>query len=331
MRVFVTGATGFIGFHATAALLAAGHQVRALVRDREKAARVLGPLGLAPEHTIRGDMTDEEVVAAAISGCDGVLHSAASVSVTTGATDFDSNVVGTRIVVGAAIERSLPCVYMSSLEAIMVPGMPITETSAPIHGKTHYGRSKAEAEQWIRARQAEGARIASVYPPGIVGPDDPGFSESVKAYRSFLRGTLGVGATQMADVRDLAVLVVRLLESGRSGPVIAAGHYLTWGEMGDLLESVTGARISRMNAPGWLLRLLARGMDIVGRVTGRKMPMTGEGVAIATLWQRVEDSKAVSELGVEWRPAEETLADMFRWYVAAGRLPASAVPALATD
>jgi nucleoside-diphosphate-sugar epimerase len=315
-----------------AALVRAGHGVRALVRDPAKGERVLGPLGVASADLVPGDMTDGGAVDAAIAGCDAVVHAAAGVSVTTGASDFESNVRGTEVVLGAAVARALPSVYVSSLTAIMTPGRPTSEASEVTEGKTHYGRSKAKAERWVRARQDEGASIAIVYPPGVVGPDDPGFSESVKAYRTFLRGTLrSSGGNQLVDVRDLAQLVVRLLEAKHAGRVVAAGHFFTWDELTVLLERVTGARIGRIAAPGWLLRGFARGLDVVGRVTGRTMPMTGEGIEIATRWERVEDSPIVETLGVCWRPAEETLADLFRWYVEAGRLPASAVPGLTRD
>jgi len=329
VRVLVTGATGFIGFHAVAALFESGHTVRPFVRDPAKGERVLGPVGLGAADLAIGDMTDARAVSRAIEGCDAVVHAAAGVSVTTAASDFEGNVRGTELVLGAAVERSLPCVYVSSITAILTPGRPTTESSPPADSRTRYGRSKARAEAWVRARQEEGACIATVYPPGVVGPGDPGFSESVKAYRSFLRGTpKSSGGNQMVDVRDLAQLIVRLLESRRRGRVIAAGHFFTWDEFTDLLARVTGARIPRFSAPGWLLRGAARTLDVVGRLTGRTMPMTGEGVEIATRWQRIEDSKQVAELGITWRPPVETLSDLFRWYLEAGRLPASAVPRL---
>jgi hypothetical protein len=53
-----------------------------------------------------------------------------------------------------------------------------------------------------------------------------------------------------------------------------------------------------------------------------------ESIDTLTGWQRVDDSKLVADLGVEWRPPEKTLSDTFRWLVEAGRLPASAVPAI---
>jgi nucleoside-diphosphate-sugar epimerase len=187
-----------------------------------------------------------------------------------------------------------------------------------------------QADAWVRARQDEGARVAIVYPPGVVGPDDPGFSESVKAYRSFLRGTLkSEGGNMLVDVRDLAELITRMLEREVRGRVVAAGHFYDWDAFTALIEGVTGARIPRIAAPGWLLRGGARTLDVVGRVTGRRMPMTGEGIEVATRFRAVTDSPRVAELGVTWRPAEETIEDLFRWYLATGRLPERAVPALA--
>lgn len=332
MRVFVTGATGFIGYHTARQLLEAGHEVAALVRDREKARRVLGPVGLEDAAFHVGSMTDAAVVESAVATCDAVVHAAAGVSVTSGRTDFSENVDGTRVVLGAACKQELPSIFLSSMTAIFAPGKPTNDRSELVAGKTHYGRSKADSDAWVRARQEEGAPIATIYPSGVVGPDDPGMSESVRAYRAFLRGTLASeGGNQMIDVRDLAVLIVRLLEVRHVGRVTAGAHFLDWDEFTQLLSTVTGASIPRIRAPGWLLRGVARTLDVVGRVTGRTMPLTGEGIEIATRFREMEDSRVVAELGVAWRPPEETLRDLFQWFLDTGRLPAKAVPALAKN
>ena len=84
MRVLVTGGTGFIGSHATAALLAAGHEVRLLARDPSKVDRVLGPRGIEPGEVVPGDMGDAASVWRALKGCDAVLHAAAAVGVASG-------------------------------------------------------------------------------------------------------------------------------------------------------------------------------------------------------------------------------------------------------
>lgn len=329
MKVLVTGATGFIGYHLAARLVAEGHGVRALVRSPEKAERVLGPLGVAVADRIAGDMTDASAVARALDGCDAAVHAAAAVSVTKAGTDFEANLEGTRVVVGGACERGLETLFVSSMTAIFDPRRPMHDDSPLVRSRTRYGRSKADCDRFVRELQARGAPVGIVYPSGVVGPDDPGLSESVRAYRSFLRGTLrSEGGNQMVDARDLALLMTRLLEKGSRGRVLAGGHFHDWDAFTALLEEVTGATIPRIAAPGWALRLAARSMDLVGAWTGRRMPMTGEGVEIATRFRPMQDSRRVAELGVVWRDARSTLRDLFQWFLDSGRLPSAAVPAL---
>lgn len=329
MKVLITGATGFVGYHAARTLLREGHSVRALVRSPEKGERVLGPLGVRLEDRVEGEMTDLAAVARAMEGCEAVIHAAAGVSVTSGQTDFSANLEGTKAVIGQALERDLDAIFISSMTAIFQAGRPTHDASPLVESKTHYGRSKAECDAWVRARQEEGARACIVYPAGVVGPDDPGMSESVRAYRSYLRGTLkSEGGNQMIDVRDLALLLVRLLENRIHGRIAAGGHFHDWDEFTGILEAVTGAKISRIAAPGWVLRGAARSMDVVGKVTGRRMPLTGEGIEIATRFRAMQDSRQIGALGLAWRDPAETLRDLFQWFLDEGRLPPSAVPAL---
>jgi dihydroflavonol-4-reductase len=336
MRVLVTGATGFVGWHTAAVLRAAGHTVCALVRSREKATRCLGPLGIHGSDVVVGDIGDAGAVTRALTSCDAAVHAAAAVSVTTRGGDaaFDANVTGTRLVVGGACERGLRFVlFVSSLTAIFdphaPPGTATTADSPLVQCATRYGRSKADADRFVRELQASGAPVATVYPSGVIGPDDPGLSESVRAYRTFLRGTIRTGGTQFVDARDLADFHLWLLESGRAGRHVAAGHYFAWDELTSLIEDVTGAVIPRIAVPAWLARGMGSAADLLSRVTGRRYAMTREGLEIATRWRPIADSPSVAEAGIGWRDPRVTLADMLRWYVAAQRLRADAVPKLA--
>src|SRR4051812_3305138 len=72
MRVLVTGATGFIGRFAVAELLASGHVVRALVRDRERGASLLGD---GVELAV-GSALDPTAVRTALDGADGLVQAA---------------------------------------------------------------------------------------------------------------------------------------------------------------------------------------------------------------------------------------------------------------
>jgi len=334
VKVLVTGATGFVGWHAASRLRADGHVLRVLVRDRERAAASLASLAIASEDLVQGDMADAAAVDRALAGCDGVVHAAGAVSVTSaGASDaFDVNVTGTRNVIGGARKRDIDrVVFVSSLSAIYDPNSdgPVTGDSPLNGGATRYGRSKAASDRIVRDLQDGGAAIATVYPSGVIGPDDPGLSESVRAYRSFLRGTIRAGGTQFIDARDLARFIARLLETGSGGRHVAAGHYFSWDALTALLEQVTGATIRRFPAPGWLLRAAGSVGDVVSRASGRSSVLTRESMEVATRWRAVADSPSLAALGVRLRPPETTLEDLFRWFLATNRLPAGAAPALA--
>jgi uncharacterized protein YbjT (DUF2867 family) len=77
MRVLVTGGTGYVGCHTVAALAGQGHQVRLLVRARDRIAPALDPLGVAGADAVAGDVTSAAAVEEAMLGCDAVVHAAA--------------------------------------------------------------------------------------------------------------------------------------------------------------------------------------------------------------------------------------------------------------
>ncbi len=79
MKTLVTGGTGFTGKHTVRALIAAGHQIRLLVRDPARVRRVFEPHGFVPDDVVVGDMTDANAVDEALIGCDGMVHTAALV------------------------------------------------------------------------------------------------------------------------------------------------------------------------------------------------------------------------------------------------------------
>ncbi len=337
MDVLVTGATGFTGYHVVARLRDAGHRVRALVRDIEKGRRLLTPLGVAESDFVVGDMTDPDAVSRALEGCDAVVHAAAAVSVRApGTTDdiFEANVVGARTVIGGACERGVASVvFVSSLTAIFDHRSARTTAESPlVESATRYGRSKADSDAFARSLQEEGKTIAIVYPSAIIGPDDPGRSESMSAYRGFLQTMIDSdGGSQFVDVRDLAQLIERLLATRANGGFIAAGEFFTWRGLTECIEGVTGASIRRMRAPGWVLRGAGSVADLAGRVTGRALPMSREAMEVATRWRHIEDSKEITEMGVQWRPSEETLRDVYSWFLARGAINPQFVPKLVVE
>ncbi len=335
--VLVTGATGFTGRHAAARLVERGHRVRALVRSLEKAHTHLGPLGLGDDDFVQGDMTDEAAVRRAVEGCDAVIHTAANVSVTKagGGDPFAGNVEGARVVLGAARDAGCdPIVFVSSMTAILDTRAPeSTRADSPlVESATRYGRSKAASDRLARELLGEGAPIAIVYPSGIIGPEDPGRSESMSAFRSFLQFMIETeGGTQFVDGRDLAALLERIVAERRHGGIVAAGHFLTWPELVRAVGEVAGRRIPTLRAPGFVFRAMGRVGDVASKLTGRGIAMTKESMEIATRWRAIPDSPAVAELGITWRAPEATLHDTYAWFLAQGAVKPALVPKLAGE
>jgi nucleoside-diphosphate-sugar epimerase len=249
---------------------------------------------------------------------------------------LEINARGVENVVGGAVDAGVrSIVYVSSIGALFVPdGPPLTADSPVVPSANPYAKSKSDAELYVRRLQEQGAPIHTTYPGAVVGPYDPGLSESNHALRTLARDVVlyTSGGFQMVDVRDLAAIHVKLAERpGASGRSIAVAPYLTWREFAEVLESVTGARGLRLVVPGALVRLGGRIGDAIKRVWDFDFPMTKEGMVFATRFKGADGSMTAQELGVRYRPAEETLADTLRWMHGAGLIPDRAVGRLARD
>jgi nucleoside-diphosphate-sugar epimerase len=320
MRVLVTGGTGFIGSHTTAAICAAGHQVRLLVRDPAKMRRVYEARGIEIDDFVVGDVTDADAVTKALEGCEALVHTAAVVALEAGRARevLETNARGVELVVGGACERGFSSiVYVSSLGALFSPGGPPISADSPLATtRSAYARSKADGERTVRALQEAGAPIRCTYPSGVIGPDDPGLSEGNHTIRTFLKDLMLITSSgfQTVDVRDLAAAHAALLDAGvPAGRYVVSGHLLPWADVVALVDEVTGTRVRRVTVPGSVLRVLGVIGDVVKRVYSFDFPLTREVMDFATQWPGAVESPLLRNLGLTFRPSHETYTDTIRW------------------
>ena len=340
MRILVTGSTGFIGSHSTSALVRRGHDLRLLVRDREKAVRVLAPLGVGAGDVelFEGNVLDDAATGEALTGCDAVLHAAGSVGIGRSEGVFETNVGGARNVVGGAVERGMdPVVYTSSVAAMYPPPREVTTVDDPVASlQTAYGRSKAEIERYVRGLQEDGVPVVSLYPAGVHGPYDPAFGEGSKGLRDRIRfgWPNTTGGMPLVDVRDVAEAAAAVFDRGPGrGPrrYMLGGNFLTWAEEAALCERLLGRKVRRVWAPPMLVRATGRAIDLVKRVRPSfEYPLTHEAALILTRAVPCDSRTTTSELGVAFRPPGETLEAAIRWMLEAGFLEPRQAPALAT-
>ena len=332
MRVLVTGGTGFVGSHVARRLQAAGHSVRLLVRDQTKARGYYAKLNLPQPEMVTGDITEAASVAEALAECNAVVHAAAGTPL--GATRNELlrvNVEGTRNVVGTALEQGIrQIVCVSSITAIFnEDGAKVTVDAPPAPSKLPYGQSKVEAELYLRSLQASGASISIVYPGGVVGPDDPKLSDSMRALKHRIDNgfrIFGDGGMQQVDVRDLAAFICALVVEGDGGRYLLPGVYLKWTEFADIVESVSGCDLKRIPVQGWKLRLMGRLVDIVRKFRVVDTPVSAETMRYATLWPRIENTHELAARGITLRDPKQTFSDCISWMVAENHLSGEQCP-----
>ena len=340
MKVLVTGATGYIGSLATKRLRSDDHDVRLLVRTPSKVAPLMDKLAVDASvlEVVKGDITDAASVNAAVEGCEAVVHCAAVVATDPAQAKAmdDTNLAGAQNVLGAAVAAGCdPIVHVSSAAALFPFQTDPVTADHPVMGNDEaYGRSKAACERYARSLQDDGKPVVTVYPSGVVGPDD--WTESINlssAIMWFDKGfpmASGISGNYV-DVRDVAAVISASLKPDR-GPMrlLAMGTYVTAKDHVAALEEATGAKIKTFPTPRWFMWTWAQLGDITRRFD-KDIVMTSDGYGYLFNTVPGDDSATVAATGVEFRPLVDTFRDMIRWMYEAGHVEGEKVGVLARD
>ena len=328
MRALVTGATGFVGAAVARALLAAGWQVRVLVRhgsDRRNVAT------LAVEHVI-GDLTDPASLEHALEGCEAAFHVAADYRLWAPRPQelYRANVDGTAHLLDAAGRAGVRrIVYTSSVATIGLPaggGAGGEDTPAALADMIgHYKRSKFLAEERAREAAARGVPVIIVNPSTPIGPGDvkptPTGQIVLDAARGRTPAYVDTGLN-IVHVDDVAAGHLLAFHRGRIGErYILGGEDMTLRQILTLIAQLVGRSPPRIRLPHGVVLPIAYAAELYARLTGRPTRVTVEGVRMARKRMFFSSAKAVRELGYRWRPPSEAFADALRWFKANGYLP----------
>jgi nucleoside-diphosphate-sugar epimerase len=330
VKVFVTGATGFIGGHVVAKLRERGDEVVCLVRSPQKAA----DLTAKGCETVAGDLSDEAAIRAGMSGCDAMIHGAAvyEVGIPKSERDamYEANVVGTERMLRTALNEKIPrVVYISTVGAFGNTHGEVVDESYEHPGGSHtsyYEETKVEAHRIAKRLIAdEGLPCVIVQPGGVYGPED--HSAIGTQMNQFLAGRMPMIAfpdlgTNMVHVDDVAAGVLLALDKGEIGEsYVLGGQITTMRGLIEALAKVSGRKAPKRALPTPLMKAMTPIGPVVGKVMGQP-PNLAELISSAdgvTFWAKHD--KAMSELGYQPRGLEQGLRDTL---AAEGRLPSAA-------
>lgn len=236
MRVFLTGATGYVGSAILDTLLRSGHQVTALIRDPEKAETVAA----RGVQTVLGELANPAGYHAHAETCDGIIHAAMESSRRAGEVDR----LATEALLAAArkrgsgpVERTPFFLYTSTSWVIGKAIRPASEKVVPKPTPLAAWRPSHE-KLVLEAGAAGGIRTAVVRPGMVYGRSRGPIAEMVKEAKNGLIRVVGTGQQHWACVydKDLADLYVRLAVADDASGIFHAND-----EADEKLEDIVGA------------------------------------------------------------------------------------------
>jgi len=334
LRVFLTGATGYIGGRLAERLVADGHRVVALVRPasvREGKARRLEELGAV---TSEGDITDRYSLRPGMSGADWVIHAAADLDMNGPPERMRQiNVEGTANVASLAyklgVGRFLSVSSVARWGGSPPDGSLADETSTLYQPPSLYSATKADAERAVQEWVDKGLKANTIFPSLVYGP--PGKRSGTNALLGlivrkkvpFLVG--GDRRLSWIHLDDLVVGILRLMERAEPGEdYLLAGEAATLREVAHRACTLAGVRPPRIDVPLPLARALfaiARGL---GRLPGLSVSVPRVGAdqlrSLGRHWA-FDDSRAREALDWQPRSLQEGLPETVEMLTRGSQIP----------
>ena len=331
MKVFLTGATGFVGSHVARAASQQGVELRLLVRKTSNLANLQG----FQAETVVGDLMEPESLRTAIRGCEAVLHVAADYRlwVRDPQSMYKANVDGTRDLLHIAREEGVRRVVYTSSVATMgfKSDGTIVDENTPVSLADmigHYKRSKFLAEQVAIDAAKAGQQVIVLNPTTPIGPGDVKPTPTGRIVVDFLNKKFPAyvdTGLNLVDVREVARTHVAALQDGVGRPgerYILGGENLTLKQILDKMSAITGLPSPSTKVPHSVAMAFAFFDEtITGKLRGKEPRATVEAVRMGKKKMFASSAKAERELGFKIVPVYQALRAAIDWFRAYGYAP----------
>jgi len=324
-KLFITGATGFVGAHVARLAAAEGAELRVLARATSDTSRL--PKGA---DVVTGDLREPEKFAAALTGCDAVIHVAADYRlwVPDPAEMYKANVEGTRTLLRLAREAGVRRVVYTSSVATMGFKMDgtIVDEETPVSELDmigHYKRSKWMAERVAIEASRAGQDVIVLNPTTPIGSLDTKPTPTGRIVVDFLNGNFPAyveTGLNLVDVDEIARMHLVALERGTAGErYILGGENLTLKQILDRLAAISGMPAPTMKVPHAVAMAFAFFDEtLTGKMRGKEPRATVEAVRMGRKMMFANSAKAERELGLRVMSVEGALKAACSWFVKNG-------------
>ena len=329
MKVFVTGATGFVGHHVAKALAAESANLRLLTRHTSNLANLEG----IPAETVVGDLSEPASLKSALTDCDAVVHVAADYRlwIPDPAAMYKANVDGTRELLRLAREAGVKrFVYTSSVATMhfFTNGI-VSNEDTPVSLRDmvgHYKRSKFLAEQEALHAAAQGQQVLILNPTTPIGPNDRKPTPTGRIFVDFLNRKFPAymdTGLNLVDVTEVARAHVLALTKGTPGRrYILGGENLTLKQILDKMSAITGIPSPTVKIPFAVAATYAFFEELItGRIRGKAPRATLEEVRMGRKKMYASSARAQQELDFRILPVYPAMRAAIDWFRANGYAP----------
>jgi nucleoside-diphosphate-sugar epimerase len=322
MKVFVSGATGFIGIQLVKKLLEEGHTVNALYRSESKAEIIRNP-GVS---LFKGDILDISSLEQAMEGCEETYHIAAFAGVwAKDSTLIHSlNVDGALNVIEVAGRQGVKRVVVTSTAGVLGPSEKeaVDESSpAPASFFTDYEKSKFLLERQLLGRTDKEPEVVIVNPTRVYGPgylsESNGVTRMIKQYMEgkwrLIPGD-GNSKGNYVFVEDVVTGLLLAMKKGRPGErYLLGGENISYNQLFGFVIEASGIHQRLFKIPLWIMLVAAGTMQFVSKMTGRPPLIVPSLVRKFNHHWIVSSKKAANELGYNPLKASTGIQKTVQW------------------
>lgn len=323
MKIFITGASGFIGARLAERLVSENHNVSVMLRSDVRP----NFYGIERVSAIRGDIFDKTALKLGMQGCDWVFHLAAFTKPWSKDPSLSSqiNITGTENVLDIALETGVKKVIITSTAGTMgysKNGKPVGESTnidPVLH--TLYERTKAEAERKAVAFSKNGLDVIIVNPTRVYGPGKLTKSNSLtKILKSYISGKWriipgdGKAIGNYVFVDDVVEGHILAARFGRSGErYILGGENNSFNGFFKIAGEVSGKERAMIRIPFIFLEKMARLIMFISNLTGIPPLITTEWLEKYSKDWIMSSEKAEAELGYKITPLKKGIFNTLQW------------------